>query len=162
LEVNILKLLSNSHDSKVEEAYCQIIHQGKSNKKLKCDALTTKQPISFLGDIDPKTGEIIGDLSDSKGSLKGKTVKKKLLVTPGGKGSSVGSYVLFDMARLGTAPSAILITGELDPVIAMGVVLADIPTLQPNPDSKSVDWIQTGTKVEISFMENGKAKIKKK
>jgi predicted aconitase with swiveling domain len=47
-------------------------------------------------------------------------------VLPAGKGSTVGSYVLYRMARSGTAPAAILCR-ECDTVVAVGAILGEIP-----------------------------------
>ncbi|MBU4340932.1 MAG: DUF126 domain-containing protein, partial [Euryarchaeota archaeon] len=61
------------------------------------EALVTSQPISFLGSVDPKTGVVI-----EKGhELAGKSIKGKVLVFPSGKGSTVGSYVIYQLKKNG-------------------------------------------------------------
>src|SRR3972149_5044428 len=61
------------------------------------EALTTTQPISFYGGVDPNTGVVI-----EKGhELQGQSVKGKVLVFPNGKGSTVGSYTLYRMKKNG-------------------------------------------------------------
>lgn len=51
-----------------------------------------------------------------------------MFVFPTGKGSTVGSYVLYQMKKLGTAPIAI-INIETEAIIATGCVLAEIPLI---------------------------------
>ncbi|MDO5845828.1 MAG: DUF126 domain-containing protein [Methanocorpusculum sp.] len=86
--------------------------------------LTTDTPISFLGGVDPKTGIII----DSAHPLKGQSVAGKVLAFPRGKGSTVGSYVVYALARNNTAPAAIINT-ECETIIAIGAIIAGIPTV---------------------------------
>ena len=49
--------------------------------------LSTQQPISFWGCVDPLTGNI----SDRRHELFGESISEKVLVFPFGKGSSTGS-----------------------------------------------------------------------
>ncbi len=68
------------------------------------EAMVSNKPIGFLGGIDPDTGLFI-----EKGHpLEGKNVKGKILVFPTGKGSTVGSYVLYRMKKNGVAPLAMI------------------------------------------------------
>ena len=68
------------------------------------EALTTSQPISFYGGVDPETSEIL-----EKGhELQGKLIKGKILVFPTGKGSTVGSYTLYRLKKGGVAPAGII------------------------------------------------------
>jgi uncharacterized protein len=76
--------------------------------------------------------------------LEGRSLKGRVLAIPTGKGSTVGSYVLYRMAKTGTAPAAILCR-ECDPVIAVGAILAGIPCL----DNVDVASIPDGTAVRI-------------
>lgn len=88
------------------------------------EALVTSQRISFFGGIDPVTGVVV-----EKGhELEGKNVKDKILVFPGGKGSSEGALKLYDMSLRGTAPAAI-INILTEPVVAVGAILSNIPTV---------------------------------
>ena len=66
---------------------CRIISKGYA----KGEALVSNNPISFLGGVDPYTGQVI----DSKHELNGKNIKDKILIIPGGKGSTVGSLCYF-------------------------------------------------------------------
>lgn len=86
--------------------------------------LLSKDPISFLGGVDPKTGIVI-----EKGhSLEGKSIVGKILVFPRGKGSTVGSYILLQLKKNNTAPAGI-INLEAEPIIAVGAIISQIPML---------------------------------
>ena len=100
----------------------------------------SSQPIGFLGGVDPDTGIFI-----EKGHpLEGKSVKGKVLVFPTGKGSTVGSYVLYRMRKNGVAPVAI-INEECEPIVAVGAIISDIPCV----DKIALANIKTGSKVRI-------------
>lgn len=112
------------------------------------EALTTSQPISFYGGVDPNTGVVI-----EKGhELQGKTVKGKILVFPTGKGSTVGSYTLYRMKKNGTAPAG-MVNKECETVIAVGAIIAEIPCV----DQIDISQIKTGDSVRV---ENGLVTIK--
>ena len=113
------------------------------------EALTTTQPISFYGGVDPNTSEII-----EKGhELQGKRVKGKILVFPNGKGSTVGSYTLYRMKKNGTAPAGI-INRECETVVAVGAIISEIPCV----DKVDISEIKTG---DIVRLEDGVVRIKK-
>lgn len=65
--------------------------------------------------------------------IRGESIAAKIFVFPRGKGSTVGSYTLYRLAKRGFAPKA-MICLEADPVIAVGAVLAGIPLLD-KPES---------------------------
>jgi len=87
--------------------------------------LKSNTPISPLGDIDPKTGEII----DPQSNIRGKSVSNKILVAPYFRGSTVGSYVLFALSKYGVAPKAIIV-GRVDPMLVAGCVIGNIPLVE--------------------------------
>jgi predicted aconitase with swiveling domain len=106
-------------------------------------ALTTTQPISFYGGVDPNTGEVI-----EKGhELQGRSVKGKILVFPTGKGSTVGSYTLYRMKKNGTSPAGI-VNSECETVVAVGAIISEIPCV----DQIDITKIQTEDRVRV---ENG-------
>ena len=112
-------------------------------------ALVSKQPISFLGGVDTKTGNIIEKGHD----LEGKCVKDKVLCFPHGHGSTVGSYVLYSLARRNLAPKAIL-NQAADPVVVVGAIIAEIPML----DQVDIKELVTGDLVEVDG-ERGLVKV---
>ncbi len=96
----------------------RIISPGKAEGR----ALVSTEPIGFYGGIDIDTGVVI-----EKGHpLEGKCVKDRILVFPYGKGSTVGSYVIYGLKKNGVAPSGI-INKETETIVATGAILAGIP-----------------------------------
>jgi predicted aconitase with swiveling domain len=103
-------------------------------------ALVSEEPIGFLGGVDPDTGLVI----EPGHPLEGQSVTGRVLVFPTGKGSTVGSYTLYRLARNDLAPVAI-VNAEADPVVAVGAVIADIPMV----DQVDLSRIDTGDWIEI-------------
>ncbi len=100
------------------EISCHRISSGKASGP----ALVSKEPISFLGTVDPDTGKVV----DPKHQLFGKFVGGKVLIFPGGKGSTVGSYVIYQLAKRGVAPAA-MINIRSEPIVAVGAIISGIP-----------------------------------
>jgi predicted aconitase with swiveling domain len=108
--------------------------------RCKAEALVSAKPISFLGGVDPADGKIIEKGHD----LCGLCVTGKILCFPHGHGSTVGSYVIYSLAKKGTAPEA-LINETADPVVVVGAIIADIPMI----DQVEIKRIRTGDLVEV-------------
>ena len=108
------------------------------------ELLKTDTPISFLGGVDPRTGTII----DANHPLAGQKIAGKVLAFPYGKGSTVGSYVLYALSRNGTAPAAIINT-ECETIIAIGSIIAGIPAV----DRLEGELPQNGTEVTVDGTE---------
>jgi len=107
------------------------------------EALVSKDAISFFGGVDPKTGIVI----DKGHALEGKCIKGKVLVFPRGKGSTVGSYVLLQLAKNGCAPAAI-INEEAEPIIAVGAIIARIPMVD-KLENGAYAKIKDGMRVKV-------------
>ena len=103
-------------------------------------ALVSMEPISFLGGVNPNSGLIIERNHD----LKGKNVKGRILCFPHGHGSTVGSYVLYSLAKKGLGPKSI-INQTADPVVVVGAIIANIPMI----DQIDIQQIETGDNVEV-------------
>ena len=58
--------------------------------------------------------------------LEGQCVKDRILVFPRGKGSTVGSYVIYGLVMNKVAPRA-LVNEETETIVATGAILAGIP-----------------------------------
>ncbi len=86
------------------------------------EAIVSSEPIGFYGGVDAKSGIVINEGHE----LKGRSISGKILVFPCGKGSTVGSYVIYGLKKNGVAPSAI-INEETETIVATGVILAGIP-----------------------------------
>ena len=84
------------------------------------DVLVSSEPISFLSGVDPETGIVI----ESGHPLEGQSIAGKVLAFPYGKGSTVGSYVIYALRRNNVAPCAIINT-EAEPIIAVGAIIAE-------------------------------------
>ncbi len=100
------------------EIRCHRISGGKATGP----ALVTEEPISFLGTVDPETGVVV----DPGHQLFGKAVAGKVLIFPGGKGSTVGSYVIYQLKKRGVAPQA-MINIRSEPIVAVGAIISGIP-----------------------------------
>ena len=107
--------------------------RGISTGKGSGAVLFSGEPISFLSGVDPETGIVI----ESGHPLEGKSIAGKVLAFPYGKGSTVGSYVIYALKRNNVAPSAIINT-EAEPIIAVGAILAEIPMVD-RPDTPIED-----------------------
>ena len=103
-------------------------------------ALVSSEPIGFFGMVDTETGIVI-----EKGHpLEGESLAGKVLVFPTGKGSTVGSYSLYRLAKAGLAPAAI-INVESEPIVAVGAIISGIPML----DQVDIKQIRNGDSVMI-------------
>ena len=120
---------------------CRSIAKGKGKGEL----IVSSEPISFLGGVNPETGEVI----DPNHELKGESIKDKVLFIPGGKGSTVGSYVIFQMMKNNTAPKAIICLNA-EPIIATGAIMSDIPMVDT---PSNVNGLTNGALVEVDADE---------
>ncbi len=103
-------------------------------------ALVSPEPIGFLGGVDPDTGIVV----EPGHPLQGQCVAGRVLVFPTGKGSTVGSYTLYRMARSGTAPAAI-VNAESEAIVAVGAIIGGIPMV----DLVDVAQIRTGDRARV-------------
>lgn len=104
------------------------------------EVLATKDGISFYGGVEPETGKVV-----EKGhELEGQSVAGKILVFPEGKGSTVGSYVLYNLKKNGVAPKAI-INKECETIVAVGCIISEIPCV----DRIEIEKLKTGIKVKV-------------
>ena len=106
------------------------------------EALVSADPVSFYGGVDPETGVVV----EPGHAVEGECITGKVFVFPTGKGSTVGSYVIYRMSKLGTAPAA-LVNSETEAIIATGCVISGIPLvdkLDPDPlrEIKSGDLLK--------------------
>jgi predicted aconitase with swiveling domain len=85
-------------------------------------ALVTLEAISFLGNVDARTGMVV----DPAHELFGQCIAGKVLIFPGGKGSTVGSYVIYQLKKKGLAPAA-MINIRSEPIVAVGAIISGIP-----------------------------------
>ena len=111
-------------------------------------AIVSHEPIGFYGGVDIKTGMVI----EKNHPLEGKSISGKILVFPCGKGSTVGSYVVYGLQKNNVAPIGI-INQETETIVATGVILAGIPCV----DHIDIEKIKDGDKV---LLDADKAEVK--
>ena len=105
--------------------------------KAKGEVVKLNEPLSFLGGVDGSTGEIrVGD---------GGNVAGKILVFPKGKGSTVGSFVMYDLMVHGKQPAAV-INETAETIVATGAVISSIPMVDSIP---SIDMFENGDIVSV-------------
>ncbi|MCK4895825.1 MAG: DUF126 domain-containing protein [Candidatus Heimdallarchaeota archaeon] len=109
--------------------------------------LFSPSPISFLGDVDSETGKII----DSESPIYGKNLKNTIFVFPRGKGSTVGSYIIYGLKVNNVSPLA-LVAEEAETIVIAGAILADIP-LVDLPDKDLFSMVETGDTIAIDTSE---------
>jgi hypothetical protein len=117
--------------------------RGISGGRASGPLLVSPVPISFLSGVDPDSGIIV-----EKGHpLQGVSLAGKVLAFPYGKGSTVGSYVLYALSRNGHAPAAI-INAEAEAIIATGAIIGGIPMI--DRIGIPLDRLKNGTVVTVN------------
>jgi predicted aconitase with swiveling domain len=110
-------------------------------------ALVSAEPLSFLGGVDPESGIVI----ENGHPLEGQSISGRVLVFPTGKGSTVGSYTLYRLAKNHLAPAAI-VNAQSEAIVAVGAIISDIPMV----DRIDIGQIHTGDPVTV---EDGRVTI---
>lgn len=112
--------------------------------KVEGRVLKTNDCISFMGTVDPKTGQII----ERKHEIVGEYLKGKILVFPRSKGSTGGSYMLYEVVKNGVGPLGI-INVEAEPVVTIGAIVSDLSMV----DKIDISQIQNGDYVKLDSTE---------
>jgi len=107
------------------------------------DLLVSPEPISFLSGVDPETGTVV----ERGHPLEGQSIAGRVLAFPYGKGSTVGSYVIYALKQNDLAPVAIINT-EAEPIIAVGAIIAGIPMVDRLPPEFS--RLPPGTRLTVN------------
>lgn len=111
-------------------------------------ALVSREPLSFWGGYDWKTGEII----DRRHPLSGEIAKGRILAIPFTRGSSTTTAVLLESIRAETAPAGIITTAT-DFFFALASVVADEMYSKPIPlaaiSESDFAKLKTGNEVAI-------------
>jgi predicted aconitase with swiveling domain len=105
-------------------------------------AMVTKMAISFLGNVDPRTGIVV----DPGHELYGESISGKVLIFPGGKGSTVGSYVIYQLKKKDLAPAA-MINLRSEPIVAVGAIISGIPLVDRVPSD--ILQLKNGSCIEV-------------
>jgi len=114
------------------------------------EILLSQTPISFLGGVDPYKGIVI----DSSSDIFNRSIAGKILAFPHGKGSTVGSYVIYQLLKSGKAPAGI-VNENAETIVATGAILAGIPMLSGIPLSA----LSSGDQALLNA-ENGTLELK--
>ena len=119
------------------------------------EALVCHQPIGFNFGIDVADGTIL----EHGHELLNKSIKDKILIFPHGKGSTGGSYVVYQLAKCKCGPKA-MINLTTETIIAVGAIMGGIPvvdSLEQNP----LETIKTGDYVKVDAV-NGTVEVESK
>jgi len=111
--------------------------------KARGEALVSREPVCFLGGVDVKTGMF----TERRHPLTGKSIAGKVLIFPIGKGSTGGSYLLYEAALNGVAPVA-FVNVKADPVTVVGCIISEIPMVD-KVDEGIFDTISDGDLIEV-------------
>jgi predicted aconitase with swiveling domain len=122
------------------------------------EALVTREPLSFWGGYDFRTGEII----DRRHPLSGEKAAGRILVLPYARGSSTTTAILLEALRAGTAPAAILTTGPetffaLAAIVAEEIFGLSLPVFVVS--AADLDELQTG--MELGLSADGTIRVRK-
>jgi uncharacterized protein len=110
------------------------------------EALVLTEPLSFWGGVEIATGRIIDEFHPDRG----RCVSGRILVMPGGRGSSSSASVLAEGIRLGTAPAAIILA-RADPILAVGALVAHaLYGLSCPVVLAPIDGLGSGDRIRIS------------
>ena len=112
------------------------ISQGKAQGEI----LKLKEAFSFLGGVDGSTGDLRVESKEN--------VSKRILVFPRGKGSTVGSFTMYDLKVHGVSPAAI-INRTAETIVTTGAVISSIPMV----DQIDVDLLMNNDKVIVNGTE---------
>ena len=104
------------------------------------EALVTSQPLSFMGSMNSKTGQII----EQGHELEGEFLKDKIFVFPFSKGSTGGSYMLYDVVKNRRGPLGI-INFDAESVCVIGAIVAELPMV----DQVDISQIHTGDYIRL-------------
>lgn len=83
------------------------------------EVLSLDEPLSFWGGIDPETGRIV----EQGHPQHGHSIVGRVVAMPHGRGSSSASSILAECLRIGTGPTAIVLT-EPDSILMIGALVA--------------------------------------
>lgn len=108
------------------------------------DVIVEPGAVSFLGGVDPEEGIIV----DSSNHIYGHSIAGKIFAFSTGKGSTVGSYVIYRMKKSGTAPAAI-INERAETITASGAIISEIPMI----DSIDISLLRDCDRVSVNANE---------
>jgi len=129
--------------------------KGRKVTKGKGEAMISTEAFSFLGDIAPDTGVCNIRLP----GLEGVSTVSRIIVCPTGKGSTRGPFTAYRAAKNEVAPAG-FVCGEVEPVLAAGMIAAGIPCVD-KLEQDPLKVIKTGDWVKVDG-DNGLVEITRK
>jgi predicted aconitase with swiveling domain len=111
--------------------------------KAEGEAVVLHVPFSFLGELDPATGKIASPLNEQFGQ----DLRGKVLVTPTGKGSSMGPVISWYAMKEGNNPAAVICL-QAEAILASAAITAGIPMVD-KLDKNPLEVIKSGDYVKV-------------
>ena len=150
-------MLASSDQREMEGVEMKIILRGRKviGGMAEGEAVVTKEPVSFLGGVNPDKGMVV----ERGHEVEGQCITGKIFVFPHGKGSTAGPYILYALAKRKTGPAG-MINVEAEPIIAVGAAMGNIP-LVDRLDKNPLEVISTGDYVKIDG-DKGVVEVTKK
>lgn len=112
-------------------------------------ALFSNSTLSFLGDIDIRTGNVVESSSD----LVGKSIAGTVLVVGSTKGSAGAWRFIYQLFQHGTHPVAIITEDLPDPSVVQGAIMCRIPIVSSLALSILAADLPTGTILNVDGEE---------
>lgn len=107
-------------------------------------ALISHKALSFLGDIDIRSGRVVGRSSD----LYGEVVSGCVLLLPDTRGSAGAWRFVYQLKVHGTHPAALVLRDMPDPSVVQGAFLARLPILA-TPEAAFWDAVMAGDMLRV-------------
>lgn len=127
---------------------CHKISEGVAE----AEVIVSKDDVMFYL-IDPETGTIIEPAHD----LEGKSMAKKILVFPSGKGSSVvQADGLYQLMQKGNAPKAMIIQNS-ETVLVSSAIIMEVPMVD-KVEPEFYEVVKNGDRVRVDA-DNGVVEI---
>src|SRR5207249_890592 len=99
------------------------------------DVLASPVPCSFVGGADPVAGKIL----DPSTGVADERLAGRIFAFPHGKGSTVGSYVIYGLAKREVGPAGI-VNASAEGIVAVGAILAGIPMVDRIDTAGQCTW----------------------
>ncbi len=123
--------------------------------KARAQALVSTEEVCFLGGVDVKTGLF----TEHGHQLQGQNISNKILIFPNGKGSTGGSYLLYEASMNHVGPAAV-VNLKADPVTVVGCIISKVPMVCVS-EKEILNVIHTGDEIEVDA-DAGKVRLIKK
>ena len=133
----------------------EVIFKGRKivGGRVEGEALVCHEGMGYLGSVDMKTGVVI----EKNHELEGTSIAHKILVYPTGKGSTGGSFSIYELATSNMAPKGI-VNVRADPIVVIGAIISNIPMID-QLDHNLTEIIKTGDYLELDA-DQGLVKLK--